>query len=378
MPKTHSSQPKARGANLTATVTEAIRKTYLSRNSETAAFLPSERELAVENNVARTTVRWALQQLASEGLLRAEHGRGYRTLPRATGPKVGSRLAIVTPVRKWSAGEGGISTELETAIQQRALDLGYQALFVRMDQASHKGLATTLLESSVFSAILTQDDPETFNALKNVGIPCAVLECAFGTLPADYFNQDNFNGARLAAAFLLERDRRRITWFGPVRDSRTSLERFAGASTTFTQHEKELPRDRIIIPGADLEKDAMELLSRKDRPDGVLALWADHAIAIGRAAERLGLQFGTDFDLVGWATERVYENQFVPIFERSGVPATVVWSTAEIAEICMMRLLWHLREPDLKPLQMIVPTRLIMPKAGNALRGPSVADAKPA
>ena len=39
--------------------------------------LPSERVLAAETGAGRTTVRLVLAKLAAEGLIRAEHGRGY-------------------------------------------------------------------------------------------------------------------------------------------------------------------------------------------------------------------------------------------------------------------------------------------------------------
>lgn len=41
------------------------------------ARLPSERELSAELEAGRTTVRLVLALLSAEGLIRAEHGRGY-------------------------------------------------------------------------------------------------------------------------------------------------------------------------------------------------------------------------------------------------------------------------------------------------------------
>jgi len=41
------------------------------------AMLPSERALAQEFGAARTTIRLVLIKLTGQGLVRAEHGRGY-------------------------------------------------------------------------------------------------------------------------------------------------------------------------------------------------------------------------------------------------------------------------------------------------------------
>jgi GntR family transcriptional regulator len=47
--------------------------------------LPSERTLAEELDAGRTTVRLVLVKLAAEGLVRAEHGRGYFVCEPTTG-----------------------------------------------------------------------------------------------------------------------------------------------------------------------------------------------------------------------------------------------------------------------------------------------------
>jgi GntR family transcriptional regulator len=41
------------------------------------AILPSERALAQEFGAGRTTIRLVLIKLTSQGIVRAEHGRGY-------------------------------------------------------------------------------------------------------------------------------------------------------------------------------------------------------------------------------------------------------------------------------------------------------------
>lgn len=45
--------------------------------------LPSERHLAEDLGAGRTTIRLVLVKLAAEGLVRAEHGRGYFVCERS-------------------------------------------------------------------------------------------------------------------------------------------------------------------------------------------------------------------------------------------------------------------------------------------------------
>lgn len=61
---------------VTARVEAAIRDLVASGELPSGR-LPSERTLAAELDAGRTTIRLVLMRLASEGLVRSEHGRGY-------------------------------------------------------------------------------------------------------------------------------------------------------------------------------------------------------------------------------------------------------------------------------------------------------------
>ncbi|CAM5184321.1 aminotransferase-like domain-containing protein [Alishewanella longhuensis] len=62
----------------------SLRQQILSARWSTGALLPSERQLAADLNLSRSTVQQALQQLVAEGYLQPQQGRGYQivnTLP---------------------------------------------------------------------------------------------------------------------------------------------------------------------------------------------------------------------------------------------------------------------------------------------------------
>jgi GntR family transcriptional regulator len=57
---------------------EAVLRGAIERGEYKAGDrLPSERVLAAEQEAGRTTVRLVLAKLAAQGLIQAEHGRGY-------------------------------------------------------------------------------------------------------------------------------------------------------------------------------------------------------------------------------------------------------------------------------------------------------------
>ena len=61
----------------TAFVENSIRELISSGNLGHGGRLPSERQLAEQLKAGRTTVRLVLLKLATEGVIRSEHGRGY-------------------------------------------------------------------------------------------------------------------------------------------------------------------------------------------------------------------------------------------------------------------------------------------------------------
>jgi len=354
------------GAALTADVAARVRRAYLAERTGPMKFLPSERELATRLRVSRTTIRRALGMLADEGLVRAEHGRGYRTLARSIARSAGSRMAILLPRMSEELFADAIGGEKAGALQRAALEHGWQVLFMMAGQLSPRGLAESLREAEAWGAVLLWDSAETYEAARDAGLPCVALDSGEQSLPIDYVLQDNYGGALRAGEHLLARGHRRIAWFGPVRESRHSLERFAGASSALTRAGLELPRDSVFDPGKDPAGAARRMLTRADRPTAILALWEGLALAVARAARDLGLVLGRDLDMVGWTTEQMYRARVEREHRDGRSPAWVLWDTGEMARIAITRLVWHHRDAGLRPLRISVPTRLALPAGGGS------------
>ena len=61
----------------TERVERSIRELIATGQLGPGGRLPSERQLAVQLDAGRTTIRLILMKLATEGMIRSEHGRGY-------------------------------------------------------------------------------------------------------------------------------------------------------------------------------------------------------------------------------------------------------------------------------------------------------------
>lgn len=62
---------------VTSKVEQVIREQITNGDLPAGGRLPSERTLAADLSVGRTTIRLVLMKLSAEGLIRAEQGRGY-------------------------------------------------------------------------------------------------------------------------------------------------------------------------------------------------------------------------------------------------------------------------------------------------------------
>ncbi len=343
----------------TARVRELIQKQYLNGKTSSNQFLPGERELAAQYSVARVTVRRALAELVEKGMVRAEPGRGYRALLRVAGLKPGSPAAYLVAGPRDQKGWTDTTQELAASMQSILMEGGWQALSIGVYGRSPGEILRALTDAGAWGAAIDTAEPELVKGLHRSGLPCLSMDRVIPEVPIDCIMQDNYRGCAQAADYLLEKGHRKIAWFGQVGGTDHSRERFTGAESAFLKRGLELPREYVVEAVSEPERAARELLSRTDRPTAVLGMWTGMSLTVARAAGELGLAVGKDLDLVAWATEKGYRNLVEREFGRGKAPPTVVWSTEEMARIAVTRLLWHVRDPKLKPLRISVPTRLI-------------------
>jgi DNA-binding LacI/PurR family transcriptional regulator len=100
------------------------------------------------------------------------------------------------------------------------------------------------------------------------------------------------------------------------------------------------------------------MLSRRDRPRAVLALWTDVALGLAAAARSLKLVLGRDLDMVGWAIDAHLE-AYRPSFAGGPMPPMVTWSVEDLARAAVARLADRQADPDMPPMRTAVATRLV-------------------
>lgn len=338
----------------------ALRDRIASGLTESGGYLPTIRDLCREHGLAARTVQRALGLLESEGLIVAEPRRGYRVLARAFDPQRSMPLAYVLgtndPPGKWD----GLHTQLSVAIQNMASRMGWSYLAIAADEHSNVATVIEKLRAARASGVVLDTlDQELIQATTHLGLPVVVVDAWIEEMPISAVIQDNYLGGFMAAKYLLDRGHRDLCWFGSKIESAHNRERCAGASAALHKAELQFAPERYInTTKEEMEADAYKLLGESNRPQAVLALWRDLAVAVAKAARARSLVLGKDLDLVGWCLEELYEPGYRAMISPELPAVAICWSASTMADTALRRLAELRARPDAPKLRIHIPIRL--------------------
>jgi len=288
------------------------------RNGEN---IPTEKELCVEFDVARGTLRQALQKLEAEGYLRREQGRGTfvrlgEQHPSADKAPLAKRLAFVVPYVR----DSSVSTML-IGFQQVAEEADYVVIFnhVNNDLRQQQQVIHKLVREGIAGIALYPVDSDHVAPIAEVaraGFPIVLIDRYLKGLSTDYVTSDHFGGALRAVHYLIDQAHTRVgfvTWLSPA----TSMEhRHIGYMQAL--RERGITYDSSLVchvegyPTVDLTP-LRAYLSSPDRPTAVLAANDQIAIALYRAAASVGLSVPDDLSIVGFDNLDISEHLDPPL-----------------------------------------------------------------
>lgn len=325
------------------------------------SFLPSVRAFAKEHRIGTKTARLALKVIESEGLAVPEDRRGYRVLARANDPDRSCPLAFVISGDNYPPFYNDLLSAMQAAAGRRKWSL----LGVQRDGRSCGEVIDHLRKARTAGVIIDTQDADLLTEVNRLGLPVVMVDTWQPECRCDAVVQDGFTGAILAADWLTQRGHQRIAYVGlPPRNAPiTVLERYAGAVAGLARAGLTFDPSLIIhVPTRDRAAEialAKQLLSRSDRPTAVLALWQGVGLAMAQAAREMGLVIGRDLDLVGWSLQEVANpRELLDAAGAGSLLATVTWSTTEMADLCLTRLMQRRESPNLPVSLTRVPVTL--------------------
>jgi len=351
---------EVREGGRTATgLTAVLKERIVSGRIPAGDLLPSVRTLSEEQGLSCKTVHRALRLLAADGFVAAEPCRGYRVLARANDPDRGCPIGYVLSAQMAGQEWTGFNRLLLTSLQSAAARRGWSMLGVGAKQIAAPQVIEQCRASRAWGVIVDVHSPQLVELARRAGLAAVMVDAWHPEADCDAVLQDNAHGGMLAAGHLVAAGCRRVGWVGLVTESVHSMDRFSGASLALRKAGLKLREADIAeVPEEGTRAAVRKLLSRADRPDGLLALWRGAALEAAAAAGELGLVIGRDLQLVGWCAEEQYAEGWLPHFAAGAAPPAVSWSIATLAEAAVARLAERRANPGMPRLRLGVAPRL--------------------
>lgn len=315
-------------------IREIIRSQIENVEIKPMESLPSEDVLCKEYQVSRITVKKALHDLKKEGyIIRIkrkgtfvdfEKHRGEKKQDFKTGRKI---FAFIVPDI-----EDIFMSEVYHGIENIATENGYQVVTFSSDKNAEKEVRNIeLLEESNMEGAIIFPYWGRLNVLqilklKKSGFPFVLIDRYFRDIKTAYVIVDNYKGAYQAVKHLIDLGHKKIAHIMGVECTanedrfegyRAALSR-AGISCNHSLVRKIQPFETegsIRFEPDDIGgyKEALALLSRKERPAAIFA--GNDYIALGcyKAIKERGLKVPDDISIVGFDDLKFSSDLEVPL-----------------------------------------------------------------
>lgn len=323
----------------TAELVEQIRDTLASGRFRQGHFLPPIRELSAEYGVSPETVRRGLKALESEGLLVAEPRQGFRVAAPGNGETENCPVAYVTRYGADLSNAQPANWAISRRLQEEVGRRGWSMLGAHSGNGGSGQVLEQLRAAKTWGVVLDTLDEELFAAVQRSDLPVVMVNSWVEGADCDVVLQDNYLGGFIAAQHLLDSGAKRIGWLGPVESFCHSRERWAGAVAGLVARGAAIDPGHVVrIREENMPARLRELLTREDRPDGLLVFWTRMARELVSITRELGLQIGSDIKVVGWSVEELYESEHAVTYAGGKVPPAVLWKASDMAEAALERL----------------------------------------
>jgi DNA-binding LacI/PurR family transcriptional regulator len=364
----------ADGGPLYRRLVEDLRERIRSGRVAPGDRLPAERRLASEHDISLSTVRRALEELATGGLVERRHGAGtFVADPRARLQRPALVGVIVPSVNSFFA-------EIIQGIEDEIGENGHRLVLYnshydpQREQRYLEGLGKHQIDGLLIAPSLHSGDAGAYlRLLRDVRdrLPTVYVERRLPDDEAEFVSSDPVAGAALAVRHLSRLGHRRIALVGPTRSAPASaiydgyrkgvLETGADDDAALAKRHFDWGRRG----GAD-DDDIAELMAQPRPPTGILCMGDEYAFRVYYVLRRLGYRVPEDVALVA------YDDVVAPLLE---VPLTAVSPPKyEVGRQAAALLLRRLTQGDAAPIQQVLlkPRLVVRGTCGAAGPQPAV------
>jgi DNA-binding LacI/PurR family transcriptional regulator len=331
--------------------------------------VPSERDLAEELTVSRTTVRNAVLALTARGLLERSVGQGtfvrrkqgLRVAPRASTGTLGYVVCKEKSSRRPIASEA-FYFDVFLGIEEETAHSGRHTLFTYLDDFDSEELEVfrSFLEKVDGLVVEEARNSEFLQQLKASGIPVVLLAPTASQEGMDLVTMDLAEGARKAVQYLRGLGHERVGVInGPLRldSARTRFLAWRQAMEESGASADERLSDGDEGWSAEAGYTAMARL-RKRCPDMTAVFCANDLLAIGAlsALSELGVRVPEDVSVIGFDDTELARHASPPL-------TTMKIHSRDMARSAARRLLERVESVDLPPVRIEFPIDIVMRKS---------------
>jgi DNA-binding LacI/PurR family transcriptional regulator len=287
-----------------------LRRAIATGEYQSGAFLPSERDLAEQYETSRKTIGDALTELAEDGLVIRAQGRGTQVAGSTGPPTAQTTVRMLHPLHPKTNIIWGEGIDIYRGIKETldATDFNVDDYcYVRgvNKHELHHAMPTELCPTAFLEAGPSMRDH--IDQLRDAGIPFVVANLEYRELPYDCTWTDHADASARAVRLLHDMGHRRIGYIGTTTpylfyedtqrgyvEAMDNLGLGVDESLMARTEPHEMP---LALSGYQA---AQQMLSRTDRPTGIVTARDAFAQGAWIAAERMGLTVGVDVSLVGY------------------------------------------------------------------------------
>lgn len=347
--------------------------TKLAQRIESGELRPdspigSESQLCQEFGVSRPTIRRAIAELVSGGLVVAVPGKGTFVRGSMSPGETKPVISFIVPnIQTYFIG--GIYRGIQSIAEQRGYAVAVYASDWRISLENENiRMAVNRGESgAIIFPNWGRSNYADLLDLKKMGFPFVLVDSFFRDLPTDYVVVDNAMGAFEAVEHLIKLGHTRIAHvMGKPRAANEA--RLEGYRQALDRHgipwrpeyvvSIDQPVYRDTEPGELVgEEETLNLLKRPDRPTAIFAGNDFIALGIIKAVATLGMKIPDDVAIVGFDN---LDFASWPGIDLTTVDQPKVRIGEAAAELLIGKIEARRRNPDPGIRQIVLPTSLVI------------------
>jgi len=321
--------------------------------------LPSEHELMEKFKVSRQTIRQAFGELASEGYVYKEQGKGTFSSYR----KDAKRRQIIAVLTTYITGF--VFPGIISGIEQTLSDEGYMMLLANTNNIKEREAQhlTSILEHNVAGIIMEPTQSARFNTnlklledIREKGIKFVFVNASYDDFESTYVLLDDYKGGFMAVEYLVQLGHRKIAGIFKT-DDKQGVSRKNGFLAAMEKYGVE------IEPGFIGEFDtanmydfpymfAQSLLRKEERPTAFFCYNDQYAIMVLQAVFDSGLKVPDDVSVVG------YDDSISMM--QSDVKLTTIWHPKKEMGVQAAKYMTGMLDGRLEKPQMVYRPELIV------------------